>query len=140
MQSHEPRHSHRCAIRPSAHVLTARCIRAYLHAQDAMVALAYGPRTEGSCSRAHAHALRACAEEGLKARPLSCKGNELMPYIRTCIAASAAKEYRRLPLWRTAHCRAELMWGEDCLDRHIIGTTLMVVQPASTGVDPCRIL
>ena len=56
----------RLIMHPSVHVLTERCIRASSHAQDAMVALAYGPRAEGSCSRAHAHALRACAEEGLK--------------------------------------------------------------------------
>lgn len=52
-----------------------------------MVALAYGPRTEGSCSRAHAHALRACAEEGLKARPSPAWGDGMMPHIRTVCAS-----------------------------------------------------
>ena len=53
-------------MHPCVHSLTTRCKKAFLHVQDAMIALAYGPHKNGSCSRAHAHALRALAEEGLK--------------------------------------------------------------------------
>ena len=45
------------------------------------MALAYAPRKDGSCSRAHAHALRACAEEGLKVRSSPTQREKLTHHI-----------------------------------------------------------